>query len=70
MFESVANGNEIMVLRQGSTTLTVKVTVWLAVACCTTDESADKVREIEVPISPLLVVSTEICLVAELTVTP
>ena len=33
MFESVANGREIIVFRQGSTTLTVKETVWLAGAC-------------------------------------
>ena len=33
MFESVANGSEIIVLKQGSTILTIKETVWLAVAC-------------------------------------
>ena len=60
----------MVVVRQGSNTLTWKVTYVLGVSCWMTSESAASVNETEVPLSKAFVVSTEIEGVVESTVTP
>jgi hypothetical protein len=60
----------IVALGQGSSTLTVKVTVELAVSCWAAEELAESVRFVDYPFSEGVNEWIEILRVVELTETP